>query len=90
MKPENKKTYLFFRQELEELLKVGFTREQAFLVLKRIHSAIDRWNGYHYAKISYSAGQSLEYLIKQVDEIEAHEIWQHGVIEKWKKKQMGA
>jgi len=84
MKPENKRTYLFFRQELEELLKAGFSREQAFLVLKRIHSAIDKWKGYHYANVSYSAGQSLEYLIKQVDETEAHEIWQHGVIEKWK------
>jgi len=78
MKPENKRTYLFFRQELEELLKAGFSREQAFLVLKRIHSAIDRWNGYHYANICYSAGQSLSYLIKQIeDEAKDQELKEH-------------
>lgn len=68
MKIENKKTYLFFKQELEELLKAGFSREQAFLILKRIHHAIDQWKGYRYEHISYSAGMSLSYLITKVGE----------------------
>jgi len=78
MKTENKKTYLFFRQELEELLKAGFSREQACIILKRIHSAIDKWRGYHYANICYSAGQSLEYLIQQVqNEVQDQELKEH-------------
>ena len=74
MKTENKATYRFFKRELEELLKAGFSKEQAYLVLKRIHHAIDQWNGYHYAHIGVTAGQSLEYLIQQVqDEVKEQE-----------------
>jgi len=68
VKTENKATYRFFKGQLEELLAQGFSKEQAFIILKRIHSAIDHWRGYHYANVCYSAGQSLEYLINQVQQ----------------------
>jgi hypothetical protein len=68
MKTENKATYRFFKRELEELLAQGFSTEQALIILKRIHRAIDKWKGYHYAHVCYSAGQSLEYLIQQVQD----------------------
>lgn len=78
MKTENKKFYIFFKRELEEILAQGFSREQAFIILKRIHSAIDRVHGYHYTHHCYSAGQSLNYLIKQVeDEARAQELKEH-------------
>jgi len=78
MNMKNKATYRFFRKELEDLLAQGFSIEQAFIVLKRIHSAIDRWKGYHYAHVCISAGQSLEYLIKQVhDEERERELKEH-------------
>lgn len=78
MKMENKATYRFFKNQLEELLAQGFSREQALIILKRIHQAIDKWKGYHYANVSYSAGQSLEYLIQQVqDEAREQELKEH-------------
>ncbi len=78
MKTENKATYRFFKRELEELLAQGFSTEQAVIILKRMHSAIDRWKGYHYAHVCYSAGQSLKYLIKQVqDEKREREYKEH-------------
>lgn len=78
MKTENKATYKFFKAQLEELLVQGFSREQAYIILKRIHSAIDRVHGYHYAHHSYSAGQSLDYLIRQVeDEAKELELKEH-------------
>ncbi|MFH1897810.1 MAG: hypothetical protein ABH886_06180 [Candidatus Desantisbacteria bacterium] len=67
-KMENKATYRFFKGQFEELLAQGFSKEQACIILKRIHSAIDHWRGYHYANVCYSAGQSLEYLINQVQQ----------------------
>ena len=78
MKVENRATYRFFKNEFEELLKAGFSKEQASLVLKRIHHAIDQWNGYHYAHIGITAGQSLEYLIQQVQiETKEQELKEH-------------
>ncbi len=78
MKLENKATYRFFKRELEELLAQGFSTEQALIILKRIHSAIDRWKGYHYTQVCYSAGQSLKYLIKQVqDDEKERELKEH-------------
>ena len=67
-KMENKVSYKFFKNQLEELLAQGFSKEQAFIILKRIHSAIDHWRGYHYANVCYSAGESLEYLIQKVQD----------------------
>ena len=67
-KMENKATYRFFKGQFEELLAQGFSRDQACIILKRIHSAIDHWRGYHYANVCYSAGQSLEYLINRVQQ----------------------
>jgi hypothetical protein len=78
MKTENKATYRFFKGQLEELLAQGFSTEQALIILKRIHRAIDKWKGYHYSHVCYSAGQSLEYLIKQVqDEAREQELKEH-------------
>ncbi len=78
MKIQNRATYRFFKNEFEELLKSGFSKEQACLVLKRIHHAIDQWNGYHYAHIGVTAGQSLEYLIQQVQiETKEQELQEH-------------
>jgi hypothetical protein len=75
MKMENKATYRFFKGQLEELLAQGFSTEQALIILKRIYRAIDKWKGYHYANVCYSAGQSLEYLIQQVqDEAREQEV----------------
>jgi hypothetical protein len=78
MNIENRKTYLFFKQELEELLSQGFSTEQTVLILKKLHHAIDAWRGYRYAHISHSAGESLNYLIKQVlepDNNNKNNIW---------------
>lgn len=85
MNIENTKTYKLFKNELEELLKAGFSREHACYILMREHNAINRLNGYRHADIAYTAFLSLEYLIKQVGATEAHDTWKTGVIEKWKK-----
>lgn len=77
MKIENRKTYQYFKKELEELLKAGFSREQAFFILKRIDHALNDWKGYH-AYIRHTAGESLNYLIRQVtEEAETQELKEH-------------
>jgi len=68
MKTENKKFYIFFKGKLEELLKQGFSKEQAFTILNIIHKSIDEVKGYHYTHHCYSAGESLKYLIQKVQE----------------------
>jgi len=67
-KIENRKSYQFFKRELEELLKAGFTIDQACVILKRMDHAINSWRGYHYQHIASVAGESLEYLIRQFSE----------------------
>ncbi len=67
-KVEKRKTYRFFKQELDELLMAGFSIEQAELILKRIDHALNTWKGYHYKHIASTAGDSLEYLLNQLSE----------------------
>jgi hypothetical protein len=67
-KIEKRKTYQFFKRELDELLNAGFSVEQASIILKRMDNAINKWRGYHYEHIASSAGESLEYLLKQLSE----------------------
>lgn len=84
-KIEKRKTYQYFKGELEELLKAGFTVEQASLILKRIDHAINKWRGYHYEHIASTAGESLEYLLKQLSDIKVDAanspISCHGIIQ---------
>jgi hypothetical protein len=70
MNIENRKTYKYFLNEFEELLKTGFTTEQAVIILRRIDRAINVWKGYHYEHISLTAGESLNYLIEQIEKQE--------------------
>jgi hypothetical protein len=67
-KIEKRKTYQFFKHELDELLNAGFSIEQASFILKKMDNAINRWKGYHYEHIAATAGNSLDYLLKQLQE----------------------
>jgi hypothetical protein len=46
-KIEKRKTYQFFKNELDKLLNAGFSIEQAAFILKEMDHAINKWRGYH-------------------------------------------
>jgi hypothetical protein len=67
---QSRKSYGFFKEVHNQLIALGIDKLTAAKTLRIIHNAIDAQRGYHYAHLAYAAGESVECLIREIEDSE--------------------